>query len=242
MAWIQGMAFKHWPLVRDLRFAQKCGRYLRGARKRRPDLPWDEFHRVARHFKTDDMGSFPERGFLYQLASDAPVDAQVVEVGSWMGASTCFLAAGLKGPAAKIFAVDNFQGLSTCGEDAAWYNRHFQKLGAASTLEIFQRNFAALGLAARAEPVVSDSLKAAQTLVSRRGAIDLIFIDGDHSYEACKADIAAWAPYVKRGGVIAFHDFGSRASGVTQAIFEAIKAGQFAEIVGVANTIIAFRM
>ncbi|MEY3608903.1 MAG: hypothetical protein RLZZ447_1691, partial [Verrucomicrobiota bacterium] len=32
------MAFKHWPLVRDLRFAQKCGRYLRGARRRRPDL------------------------------------------------------------------------------------------------------------------------------------------------------------------------------------------------------------
>ena len=148
----------------------------------------------------------------------------------------------VEGEAAKIFAVDNFQGLSTCGEDAAWYNRHFQKLGAASTLEIFKRNFAALGLAARAEPVVSDSLAAAATLVAKRGTVDLIFIDGDHSYEACKADIAAWAQIVKPGGVIAFHDFGSRASGVTQAIFEAIKAGQFAEIVGVANTIIAFRM
>lgn len=236
------MAFKHWPLVRDLRFAQKCGRYRRGARKRRPDLDWNEFHRVARHFKTDDMGSFPERGFLYQLASDAPADAQVVEVGSWMGASTCFLAAGLKGAAAKILAVDNFQGLSTCGEDAAWYNRHFQKLGSASTLDIFKGNFAALGFANRAEPVVSDSLAAAQQLAAQRGTIDLIFIDGDHSYAACAADIAAWAPFVKRGGVIAFHDFGSRASGVTQAIFEAIKAGRFAEIVGVANTVIAFRM
>lgn len=236
------MAFKHWPLVRDLRFAHKCGRYLRGARKRRPDLNWDEFHRVARHFKTDDMGSFPERGFLFQLASDAPVDAQVVEVGSWMGASTCFLAAGLKGTNAKIYAVDNFQGLSTCGEDAAWYKRHFQKLGAASTLDIFKGNFVALGLSGRAEPVVCDSLAAAQSLAAKRGSIDLIFIDGDHSYEACQADIVAWAPYVKRGGVIAFHDFGSRASGVTQAIFEAIKAARFAEIVGVANTVIAFRM
>ena len=53
---------------------------------------------------------------------------------------------------------------------------------------------------------------------------------------------AAYLPFVKRGGVIAFHDFGSRASGVTQAIFEATKAGRFAEIVGVANTIIAFKM
>ena len=236
------MAFKHWPLVRDVRFAQKCGRYLRGARKRRPDLRWDEFLRVARHFKQDDMGSFPERGFLFQLACDATAGAQVVEVGSWMGASTCFLAAGLKGEGAKVHAVDNFQGLSTCGEDAAWYNRHFRGLGANSTLEIFRANFAALGLSARAEPVVNDSIAAARAMASRHGSIDLIFIDGDHSYEACKADIAAWAPFARRGGVMAFHDFGSRAEGVTRAIFEEIRGGRFAEIVGVAGTIIAFRM
>src|SRR3954468_22443750 len=235
------MAFKHWPVVRDVRFAQKCGRFLRGARKRRPDLNWDEFHRIARHFKTDDMGAIPERGYLFQLASDLPPGAQVIEVGSWMGASTCFIAGGLKGGSAKIFAVDNFQGLSTCGEDAAWYNSHFKKLGMKSTLEIFRENFAALGFSPRAEPVVSDSLAAAQTLDGRRGMIDFIFIDGDHSYEACKADIEAWTTYVKRGGVIAFHDFGSRADGVTRAIFEETKASRFAEIVGVAGTIIAFR-
>ena len=236
------MAFKHWPLVRDVRFAQKSGRYLRGARKRRPDLHWDEFLRIARHFKQDDMGSFAERGYLFQLASDLPPDAQVVEVGSWMGASTCFIAGGLKGTGAKIFAVDNFQGLSTCGEDAAWYNRHFRQLGANSTLEIFRENFAALGFTPRSEPVVSDSLAAAQKIAAKRGTIDFIFIDGDHSYEACRADIAAWAPFAKRGGVMAFHDFGSRAEGVTRAIFEAIRENRFAEIVGVAGTIIAFRM
>ena len=49
-----------------------------------------------------------------------------------------FLAAGLKGEKAKVLAVDNFQGLSTCGEDAAWYQRHFRKLGTNSTLEIFR--------------------------------------------------------------------------------------------------------
>jgi len=109
-AFSREMAFKHWPLVRDVRFAQKCGRYLRGARKRRPDLKWDEYERIARHFKQDDMGSFAERGYLFQLASDLPPDARVVEVGSWMGASTCFIAGGLKGAKPKIFAVDNFQG------------------------------------------------------------------------------------------------------------------------------------
>jgi predicted O-methyltransferase YrrM len=241
-AFSRRMAFKHWPLVRDVRFAQKSGRYLRGGRKRRPDLRWDEFQRIARHFKQDDMGSFQERGYLFQLASDLPENAQVVEVGSWMGASTCFIAGGLRGDRARIFAVDNFQGLSTCGEDAAWYNRHFQRLGAKSTLEIFRANFAALGFTSRSEPIVSDSLAAAQQLAGKRGAIDFIFIDGDHSYAACKADILAWAPFVRRGGVIAFHDFGSRADGVTRAIFEETKAGRFAEIIGVAGTIIAFRM
>ena len=236
------MAFKHWPLVRDVRFAQKCGRYLRGARKRRPDLNWGEFERIAAHFKVDDMGSYPERGYLFQLASDLPENAQVIEVGSWMGASTCFIAGGLKGDAAKIYAVDNFKGLSTCGEDSAWYNRHFQKLGANSTLDIFRANFATLGLSARAEPVVADSLVAATQLAMKRGTIDFIFIDGDHSYGACRADILGWAPFVKRGGVMAFHDFGSRADGVTRAIFEEIKDGLFAEIIGVAGTIIAFRM
>jgi predicted O-methyltransferase YrrM len=90
--------------------------------------------------------------------------------------------------------------------------------------------------------VVSDSIAAAQALAAKRGTIDLIFIDGDHSYAACQADIAAWAPFVKRGGVMAFHDFGSRAEGVTRAIFEEIKGGRFAEIIGVAGTIIAFRL
>ncbi|MBI3887091.1 MAG: class I SAM-dependent methyltransferase [Opitutae bacterium] len=236
------MAFKHWPLVRDARFSLKIGRYLRGARKRRPDLDWDEFRRVARRFTLDDMGSFPERGFLYQLAADAPRDAQVVEIGSWVGASTCFLAAGLKGPAAKIHAVDNFQGLSQCGEDVAAYQKQFRKLGTQSTLDLFRGNFAALGLTGRAEAVVSDSRAAAQSLAARRGAIDLIFIDGDHSYEGCQADIEAWLPFLRPGGVAAFHDFGSRATGVTQAIFETIKAGRFAEIVGVAGTIIAFKV
>lgn len=224
-----------------LRFTQKCGRFLRGARKRRSDLDWDEFRRIARHFRLDDMGSHLERGYLFQLASDLPPDAQVVEVGSWMGASTCFIAAGLKGREAKVHAVDNFRGLSTCAEDAAWYGRHFERLGATGTLEIFRENLAALGLAARVEPVILDSLAAAPMLAARRGAIDLVFIDGDHSYAACRADIAAWTPFVKPGGVMAFHDFGSRADGVTRAIFEAIKEQRYRDIVGVAGTIIAFR-
>lgn len=37
---------------------------------------------------------------------------------------------------------------------------------------------------------------------------DLIFIDGDHSYEGCAGDINAWLPHLKPGGVLAIHDYG----------------------------------
>lgn len=37
--------------------------------------------------------------------------------------------------------------------------------------------------------------------------VDLVFIDGDHSYKGCKGDIQAWLPNIKQGGIIAVHDY-----------------------------------
>lgn len=36
--------------------------------------------------------------------------------------------------------------------------------------------------------------------------IDFLFIDGDHNYEAVKRDYTLYAPLVRKGGIIAFHD------------------------------------
>jgi predicted O-methyltransferase YrrM len=38
------------------------------------------------------------------------------------------------------------------------------------------------------------------------GAIDFLFIDGDHAYEACRRDFEDWSPHVVPDGVLAFHD------------------------------------
>lgn len=37
--------------------------------------------------------------------------------------------------------------------------------------------------------------------------VDMVFIDGDHSYEGCRGDIEAWFPRLKWGGVMAIHDY-----------------------------------
>lgn len=37
-------------------------------------------------------------------------------------------------------------------------------------------------------------------------SVDFLFIDGDHSYEGVKQDFEMYSPFVKKGGIIAFHD------------------------------------
>lgn len=37
--------------------------------------------------------------------------------------------------------------------------------------------------------------------------VDMVFIDGDHSYDGCMADILAWVPNLKAGGILAVHDY-----------------------------------
>lgn len=53
--------------------------------------------------------------------------------------------------------------------------------------------------------------------------IDVLFIDGDHSYEGCKADIDAWSPSVNAGGVLLFHDADEGGPGILRAITEFIE-------------------
>lgn len=52
-------------------------------------------------------------------------------------------------------------------------------------------------------------------------SLDLVFIDGDHSYQGVSDDIKAWLPKIKFGGYIGGHDFDEpRFSGVREAVEE----------------------
>ena len=62
-----------------------------------------------------------------------------------------------------------------------------------------------------------DSVEAAKRVED--GSLDFVFIDGDHSYDGCKRDIAAWTPKVKLGGWIGGHDYSER-WGVKRAVDE----------------------
>lgn len=53
-----------------------------------------------------------------------------------------------------------------------------------------------------------DSKLAGKTwIISGERNPNMVFIDGDHSYEGCKGDIEAWLPHIVDGGIIAVHDY-----------------------------------
>lgn len=51
---------------------------------------------------------------------------------------------------------------------------------------------------------------------------DFVYVDADHSYEACYADILAWYPRVKTGKFLAGHDY-KKGFGVVEAVNKFVK-------------------
>jgi hypothetical protein len=70
----------------------------------------------------------------------------------------------------------------------------------------------------RCKLIQCDSVLAAG--IFHNDALDMVFVDADHSYKAAKSDILAWLPKVKRGGYIGGHDYGVDGYGVKQAVDE----------------------
>jgi predicted O-methyltransferase YrrM len=58
------------------------------------------------------------------------------------------------------------------------------------------------------------------------GSLDLVFIDAAHDYPSVRADIDAWRPKVRAGGVLSGHDYdntekyGNYFKGVDRAVLE----------------------
>jgi len=60
--------------------------------------------------------------------------------------------------------------------------------------------------------------------------VDVIFIDGDHTYEGCKADIDNWYSQMAKGGVMCFHDCDESSPGVVKAVEEFVANNGFKDV------------
>jgi len=65
------------------------------------------------------------------------------------------------------------------------------------------------------EVIRMDSCEAAEIFIE--GSLDLVFIDANHSFKGVTADIEAWLPKVRSGGILCGHDY-ERYEAVTKAV------------------------
>ena len=149
---------------------------------------------------TDD-----EKFELYRLAGKH-ADMAAVEIGSYLGASSCLIAAGIRKSRrkSKLFCIDT------------WHNDSMTE-GARETFKEFKQNTQQYrdiivplrGLSTEVIPNAGEHFQ----------KIDFLFIDGDHSYEACKKDWDLCSPLLREGSVVVFHDTGW-AEGVQRVVRE----------------------
>jgi len=144
--------------------------------------------------KVEGWLSDKEGRLLYNFAKKCTGKGVIVEIGSWKGKSTIWLAMGSKrGNRVKLYAVDPHTGSK----------EHKEIYGEVQTFEEFKKNIRDAGVEDIVIPVKRTSMEAAGEF---NEPVELIFIDGAHEYELVKLDFELWFPKVIEGGIMAFHD------------------------------------
>lgn len=142
-------------------------------------------------------------------------DMVLVEVGSWLGKSAALMGVEIEnsGTNAKLYCVDPWV---DGGPDLRDTN-HYRRVSGESLLSQFMRNVKPVSR--HIVPIQKMSVDASRDFADN--SVDFLMLDGDHSYEAVRDDIAAWLPKMRRapGTMISGDDYGW--PGVTQAVQEA---------------------
>ncbi|HZK82391.1 MAG TPA: class I SAM-dependent methyltransferase [Humisphaera sp.] len=141
-------------------------------------------------FAIETHMSMEERLRLFSVANGLRQGFVACEIGSYLGASTCFLGVAARSRGGVIHCVDT------------WDNRAMGLELRSETFSAFTRNV---------EPfrgnIVVHRGESATMAPHVPAQLDLLFIDGDHSYAGTKADLAHYGPKLKAGGLLLLHDY-----------------------------------
>ncbi len=166
------------------------------------------------------------------LAAAAAVPAApLVEVGSYCGRSTIWLAAAARQAGTVVFAVDHHRGSEENQPGWEWHDPSVvdDRVGKMDTLPTFRAAVHDAGLEDYVIAVVGPSAVVARYWAT---AAAMVFIDGGHGVEPAQADYVGWTPHVAIGGTLAVHDvFPDPADGgrppYEQIFVPALQSGRF---------------
>ncbi|SMF42512.1 Methyltransferase domain-containing protein [Azospirillum oryzae] len=152
----------------------------------------------------------------------------LIEVGTWKGASAVHMAGLCKEYGvdnAEIVCVDTWLGSSEMWADKTpngyWgFHSLGLKNGYPTIYYQFLANVVLKGVSDIITPFPISSSGAAVFLKALGIKADVIYIDGGHSYQEAKADIEAYWPLLRVGGVMIGDDYHEDAPGVIRAVTE----------------------
>ena len=157
---------------------------------------------ISRSLSIESHMTVSELVRLYKLSKDIKVAA---EIGSFIGASASSIGASfLQSGQGVLFCIDT------------WKNDAMSE-GARDTLNEFFVN--TKPFSSYIHPVRGFSTEVIDKVRERTGHLELLFIDGDHSYDGVKADWEAYKDFLKPGSIVVFHDYGW-AEGVKSVVHE----------------------
>lgn len=180
----------------------------------------------VRGFLPDDEGQH-----LYTIALEATAFGPILEIGSYCGRSTLWLATAARETDSAVFALDHHRGSEEHQPGELFHDPDLVDAGGRiDSFSEFRRNVSAAELEDWVIPIVTRTLTVARFWQQNFG---LVFIDGGHSLEAALADWQSFGTRIPPGGFLAIHDvFPDPAEG-GQAPFTvwrlAVGSGLFAE-------------
>ncbi len=152
-----------------------------------------------------------EACLLYDMAANA--DGDIIEIGSWQGRSTAALALGAaSGKKASVWAVDPFIGTQSHPRKT---NHDTLPVGNECSPQMLRENLDRVGVNGSVKIIAKPSQDAAGDVPDQ---CSLLWIDGDHAYDAVCRDFDLYLPKVKVGGFVVIHDVCSLDPGVVKAI------------------------
>ncbi|MGI9006199.1 MAG: class I SAM-dependent methyltransferase [Streptosporangiaceae bacterium] len=175
----------------------------------------------------------PEGEALFEVAAEYAAAGPIVEVGTYCGKSTIYLAAAAAQAGQVVVTVDHHRGSE---ENQAGWEYHDAGLvdpavGLMDTLPWFRSTLAATGLEPHVIAIVGRSAAVARLW---HEPVGMLFIDGGHTDAAATADYVGWAPRIGRGGALAIHDVFADPADGGQAPYRvyqrALASGAFKEV------------
>ena len=176
----------------------------------------------------------PDEGLaLYTTAGAYARLGPVLEIGTYCGKSTIYLAAAARQARRVVVTVDHHHGSEENQPGWEYHDPSLvdQRTGRLDTLPHLRATMAEAGLDDHVIAVVGRSAEVARLW---RTSLGMLFIDGGHTDAAAQADYEGWAPWVMPGGALAIHDvFPDPADGGRppyEIYLRALKSGAFTEV------------